>query len=265
MTSSFRCLLLLAWLVGIHGASSNYFQSIIANYKCDYSADSCRIAWQMDGECDGTLDLYNCLNNDCWDCDEAQQLDWDCDACVDAGGYWCPTDGLCRSQAIPTEYWDDKTVFSTCLAASDWKQTCESSAGAVFTDPLYDAMKWSYDMINVESVWKQGITGSGVHVRVNDVGMDANHPEFAANFDFNNSCATFVSETDGPAYHGTGVASILAANANNGHCAVGISPDVTLSACTFREDFLEQELVNMLETQLDNVDISSNSWGPEGK
>jgi len=68
-----------------------------------------------------------------------------------------------------------------------------------------------------------------------------------------------VAGEPGLSFHGTAVASILAAHANNGECAVGIAHGATLSACTVLglEDGAES-----LVRDLDYVDISSNSWGP---
>lgn len=101
-------------------------------------------------------------------------------------------------------------------------------------------------MLNVESVWRSGITGAGVHVRINDDGgkhhsfpmtkltsillrrsfspfmvwtVDASHPEFA-NFDIENSCDMYLPEISIADYHGTACASIIGAVGNNGECAV---------------------------------------------
>jgi len=110
----------------------------------------------------------------------------------------------------------------------------------------------------------QNITGQGIHVRINDFGMDVNHEELKHRFDSTKSCSNFQSNIGATAFHGTAVASILAAEANNSECAVGIAPGVTLSACNFDQDGTELELIAMLEQQIDfGVDISLNSWGPE--
>jgi hypothetical protein len=61
--------------------------------------------------------------------------------------------------------------------------------------------------------------------------------------------------------HGTACASIIGASSNN-DCAVGIAPGATISACVAPGDDDEEE-ARMFVTNLDSVDISSNSWGPD--
>ena len=132
-------------------------------------------------------------------------------------------------------------------------------------------------MINVEPVWKEGIFGKGVRVRINDDGVDSNHDEFGDRFDVGASCtkydALFYDEDQGVydyTQHGTTVASILGASGNNKQCAVGVAPEVTISSCqifdddalTFSDvdDFLDSD---WLIEKLDQFDISQNSVGCE--
>jgi hypothetical protein len=49
------------------------------------------------------------------------------------------------------------------MEESDWVNVCDTANENVFSDPLYDAMAWSYRSINVEPVWREGIVGNGVH------------------------------------------------------------------------------------------------------
>jgi subtilisin family serine protease len=112
-----------------------------------------------------------------------------------------------------------------------------------------------FNMINVFPVWKQGYFGNGIRVRINDSGVDASHKEFAGRFDWSASCDTHVTPSDNSETHGTAVASIVAAAANNGECASGIAPQVRLSACyalSGPETFLAEKV--------DTMDISQNSY-----
>ena len=279
---------------------------LLRNYDCNYYEDTCRVEWQLDGACDVNVNLYGCAGKDCWDCDPCAVYDHtSCDECTRAGlssgdeelstngngnvfssnsnniCFWCPGDGLCRSQALGSTFWDtlpttdsngitrSGTTFTSCPNEADWKPStasCQAFAagqGDVYSDPLYGAMAWSYDLIDLPSVWRQNITGAGVHVRINDDGTDASHAEFKERMDPSQHCPSFVSDSSPDSFHGTGVASILAAEANNDVCAVGIAPGVTMSACTFLATSIEAELIEMLATQLDAVDISNNSWGPD--
>ena len=270
----------------------------IRNYDCDYYQDTCRIEWQLDGACDKNVDLNGCVGKDCWDCDPCAVYDYtSCDQCTRAGMvddnednnnnnnnnnncFWCPGDGLCRSQALGPSFWETLpqtstsdiprgSTFTSCPQELDWKSStasCQSFSldqNDIFTDPLYGAMTWSYDLIDLPKVWRQGITGAGVHVRINDDGMDTSHAEFMERMDVTQNCPSFTSDPSPSGLHGTAVASILVAQANNDVCAVGIAPGVTLSACTFLATDVEADIIDMLATQQEAVDISNNSWGPD--
>ena len=131
------------------------------------------------------------------------------------------------------------------------------------SDPDYSAQEWVFQLVNLLPVWKMGYFGKGIRVRVNDDGVNASHPEFIGRFDFNASCATNTiypvqtNTTTWEPFHGTAVAGILGANANNNECSVGVAPQVTLSACNVYLSVTE----SFLETKLDAFDISQNSWG----
>lgn len=118
---------------------------------------------------------------------------------------------------------------SSCTATWDWVTTCNDPFSVnVFEDPLYDAMAWSYKMINIEAVWEGRFTGRGVHIRINDDGVDANHTEFAGRFDIEHSCQDFLPVDYNVDAHGTACASLVAAAGNNDECAVGIAPGATI-------------------------------------
>jgi hypothetical protein len=106
-----------------------------------------------------------------------QEYRYDCTACVENGGYWCPGDALCLSTPVTAEQFathinfEGNPLINSCPTVSDWRQSCEPlSADNVFNDPMYDAMAWEFKLINVEEVWRQGFTGKGIHVRVTDDG-----------------------------------------------------------------------------------------------
>ena len=239
---------------------------------CDAYNDPCPLAG--DGLCKNIEtpvdpnELCVSITADCLDCDPCSSFRYTtCSDCTsNAGCYWCPGDGLCYSK--PYAPYPDPLVSTSdsCgSAASDWVTTCtddaSGSAANVYSDPFYDSDSWAFRLVNVESVWKQGIAGNGIHIRINDEGVDASHPEFAGKFDINASCSDYLPAYEG-ASHGTACASIAAALGNNNECAVGIAPGATLSSCTYlgttRQD------VTFLIHALDQVDVSSNSYGVQG-
>eukprot|EP00536_Pseudo-nitzschia_multiseries_P003878 jgi/Psemu1/147262/gw1.62.89.1 len=128
-------------------------------------------------------------------------------------------------------------------------------------------------MINVKPVWRSlGFTGRGVRIRINDDGVDAvGHPEFTNRFSEKDSCPIWAplppSTTNGADAntedednsHGTAVAGIVVANADNDHCAAGIAFGATISSCNF---FASPKVpFENLAYQLGSFDISQNSIG----
>ncbi|MCA9234280.1 MAG: S8 family serine peptidase [Planctomycetales bacterium] len=130
--------------------------------------------------------------------------------------------------------------------------------------------------INVAPVWNQGIFGNGVVVAVIDSGIQKDHPDLFANI---SSTLELDARTgDGDASprpdlldpsvaHGTAVAGIIAAMANNGVGGTGIAPGATLvpiraidptSPITVQTD----PFVDIFRYATDQIDITNNSWGP---
>jgi subtilisin family serine protease len=117
-------------------------------------------------------------------------------------------------------------------------------------------------MIHVLPVWQQGIFGSSVRVRVNDNGVDASHDEFGDRFDEFASCDLFLPDPNATSnYHGTAVASILGAEANNDECSAGIAPNVTISACNIFAMTNTYNGGSFLANKVQEFDISQNSFG----
>lgn len=107
--------------------------------------------------------------------------------------------------------------------------------------------------------------GKGVGIRINDSGVDKDHPELQGRFDVQSSCAIFgPPNTD--EHHGTFVAGLAAAAGNNGECAVGIAPEATISSCRVVGSDLatERQDDSFLYKFMDRMDISQNSYGVSG-
>mmetsp|Transcript_17514 Transcript_17514/g.27048 ORF Transcript_17514/g.27048 Transcript_17514/m.27048 type:complete len:796 (+) Transcript_17514:120-2507(+) len=239
---------------------------------CDWNTDPCAFKKKYNSECDAGVedddgDLICPFESDCFDCstDPCRALDFTgCEECTSLEGCsWCGKDSICASVPMTRSQFAQVGVIATCSQAS-YVTTCdaETNNNNVFNDPLYSGQSWIYDLIRIQGVWKDGITGSGIHIRINDRGVDHLHPDLADNFDTEASCAVYGVESI-EEDHGTTCAAISAASANNNECAVGIAPNATLSSCRVLGEAKTPEVVDyqFLSHNLERLDISSNSWG----
>ncbi|HEX6962794.1 MAG TPA: S8 family serine peptidase, partial [Lacipirellula sp.] len=121
--------------------------------------------------------------------------------------------------------------------------------------------------------WNLGYTGQGVTVAVFDSGVQLNHPDLIDNineelsFDALNQSGNgnpIFSQFNRIAAHGTAVAGLIGATANNGIGGVGVAPGVELAAVRLI-DFgqTEQAFIDAFRyTIFNGIDITNNSWGP---
>mmetsp|Transcript_36249 Transcript_36249/g.87337 ORF Transcript_36249/g.87337 Transcript_36249/m.87337 type:complete len:1831 (+) Transcript_36249:46-5538(+) len=239
------------------------------DYTCNYRSDTTCTA-RNNGVCNNqgsSQPVPGCENGDCIDClDQCRQFNYDCDACLNqaVGCYYCPADGTCYNS---NEYtWGDQV--SGCAGPSNYLSGPDMSCSrpdAIFDDPLYDAQRWMLTMIDVEPVWTSlGITGEGIKVRINDDGVDVDSQniDLVPNFDLENSCPDggHLPNPGDDQGHGTKVAGIVAAVANNSHCAMGVAPSATFSSCNvFRAGAVYSELAYGAADGA--FDISQSSFG----
>lgn len=100
-------------------------------------------------------------------------------------------------------------------------------AASSVNDPLVSE-QWGWYRIDADKAYETGYRGSGVIVAVLDTGVDGDHPDISTNiidgwnFVDNNDN---VTDLDG---HGTMVAGIIAAIANNGVGIAGVAPEVKI-------------------------------------
>ena len=108
--------------------------------------------------------------------------------------------------------------------------------------------------INVTGAWSLGYTGAGVNVMFADDALDVSHPDFADKFDpSGGSLGNEVLPTSSRQNHGTAVAGLAVAAANNSECGVGVAFGANLS-------FVR---ISPLPTLLEGLgvnDVYSNSW-----
>jgi len=107
-----------------------------------------------------------------------------------------------------------------------WAQPMNEFQAQGHADPLYAlqpaAREWNLDDLHAMA------TGRSVHVALLDSGVDERHPDLAQTVD------THANFVEGQAYvaegHGTALAGLVAARADNGIGMVGIAPDARLLA-----------------------------------
>ena len=127
--------------------------------------------------------------------------------------------------------------------------------------------------INVAPVWNMGYTGAGVVVAVVDSGVVMNHPDLLANLhpslrydavdnDFDPSPNLLFDQGNA---HGTAVAGIIGAVANNGIGGAGVAPGVSLVPIRFLggiPDDPANYVINMLVYGKNNgIEVYNHSWG----
>jgi len=271
-----RSSVLAIWLLALALASTSVLAEEdvdTTDYTCDARVDyqdpkipgTCPTEKIQNGVCDNPNhggDDDSCLEQDCIDCNfHCQQFAADCFGCLNAKGcYYCPGDATCQNSDL---YQSSVTKLS-CTAPPDYwlggrddpNKLC-IPAESLTTDPLALTNDWVYKMINVDKVWNEGITGNGVTIRINDLGVDPGNTDFEGRFDEANSCQNYLPTeyTDGSLDdHGTRVAGVAIANANNGHCAAGIAYEARFTSCNVLALSYQE-----FNTKIESIDISQNS------
>lgn len=116
-----------------------------------------------------------------------------------------------------------------------------------YNDPYLSAKssyyQWQHEYIGDSYAWTAGYQGQGVKVAVIDTGLRESHQDFESNRIITGK--NFVGTENGTAHttdndddgHGTHVAGIIAATADNGKGGAGIAPKAQISGfCVFAED-----------------------------
>ncbi|MGB0473885.1 MAG: S8 family serine peptidase [Porticoccaceae bacterium] len=106
-------------------------------------------------------------------------------------------------------------------------------------------------------------TGAGVSVGLVDDGIETSHPDLQNNIDFSSAYDTQFDTNDGRHKlpwdsHGTLVAGIISAEANNETGIRGVAPDTELTST--RVAWSWDQMIQALSLQW-QYDVSNNSWG----
>jgi hypothetical protein len=115
--------------------------------------------------------------------------------------------------------------------------------------------------MNVLRVWEQySLNGHGVHIRINDDGVNYSHPDLKDRFSTAHSWQDPMP-ADQHQTHGTACAGLAAASSNN-VCSLGVAFEATLSgAIIVGTNANSSSMSRVLADGIDFVDVSSNSWG----
>jgi subtilisin family serine protease len=110
-------------------------------------------------------------------------------------------------------------------ARAAWSQPLQTFKGLGYNDPLFPlqptAERWHLEALHAAS------TGLGVVIAEVDSGVDMEQPDLVGRV---RTAANFVREPYVGEEHGTAVAGIMVARANNGAGIVGVAPQATLLA-----------------------------------
>jgi subtilisin family serine protease len=105
-----------------------------------------------------------------------------------------------------------------------------SATSAVASNDRYFDDQWNLTQLRAPEAWARS-TGSGIKIGVVDGGIDAGHPDLAGKIDAMADCVGGTCREGGARDtrgHGTAVAGIAAAHANNGDGIAGVAPDARL-------------------------------------
>ena len=128
-------------------------------------------------------------------------------------------------------------------------------------DP-YRAAQWYLDLIDLPSL-DDRYSGANVSVSFIDDGVDTAHPDLNLKLDFANAYDASDNSSEGKHksifdFHGTLIAGIIGAEANNETGIVGVAQDANLVST--RVKWAWDHMTEAISTQW-QFDVSNNSWG----
>lgn len=138
-------------------------------------------------------------------------------------------------------------------------------------DPLFSS-QWHFALLgNIQRIWDE-FTGAGVQVGVYDDGVQSTHPDLAANYDASRHLrhgnitydpAPITLTGANPDAHGTSVAGIIAAAANNGLGGTGVAFGASITGVNFLSDprLQTEAMSHQALLHAASFDVMSNSWG----
>jgi subtilisin family serine protease len=117
-----------------------------------------------------------------------------------------------------------------CQPVATTYETGGAPTSATPNDPLL-GRQWGLGQIKVAGAWSRGALGAGATIAVVDTGVDLNHPDLrdkllpGVDMVTDETCTPGAQDLNG---HGTHVAGIAAATANNGIGVAGVAPGASI-------------------------------------
>ena len=141
----------------------------------------------------------------------------------------------------------------------------------IMTDPFLN-QQWYLDRIGIKELWRQNMTGKGVHISIVDDALDLQHEDILPNL-VPQASRNYLEHSASPLYdqpepldenedsHGTAVTGIIAARGDNGMGIKGIAPDAGIYFSNYLQTQNLVSLGDALAPRTNQTAVFSNSWG----
>ncbi len=173
----------------------------------------------------------------------------------------------CGIEVVPEELSGSRGGFGTHCDLDSGSAAGTAGGG----DPLSDT-QWYLSRLSVPEVWTSGFNGKGIQIGIVDDGLEIAHEDLKDNIASNKSLNVVSYQNiprndprpeDCESGHGTSVAGIIAATANNGLGIKGIAHGAKIFGVNYLGASTEGNLFQSLTRELNETAISSNSWGAQ--
>lgn len=125
--------------------------------------------------------------------------------------------------------------------------------------------------LNIGKTWSSGITGRGVKVLISDDGIEDTHQDLTGNYLYNTVSRDYtktypylynVAEPKtSDDNHGTAVAGLVAAVADNGFGSKGVAYGASIISANFLSDSVTQSETMLIDQAGGSADVFNMSWG----
>ncbi|KYG67526.1 serine protease [Bdellovibrio bacteriovorus] len=125
--------------------------------------------------------------------------------------------------------------------------------------------------LNIAKTWGAGITGRGVKVLISDDGVEDSHQDLTGNYLYGtvsrdySKAYPYLYNTSEPKTaddnHGTAVAGLVAAVADNGFGSKGVAYGASIVSANFLSDGVTATETTLLDQASGNIDVFNMSWG----